>query len=76
MGKGESRASQDAHTITLHGKHLVSGLVWQPPVPRLGRGIMQRQGRTAGFGLAVRHAVGQAVQIGYGAKELGKPGHY
>ncbi|WP_175885508.1 type 4b pilus protein PilO2 [Burkholderia sp. BCC0044] len=76
MSKNESRALEDAHTVMLHGKRLVSGLVWQPPVARLGRGIMQRQGRTAGFGLAVRHTVGQTVQVGYGVKEIGKPGFH
>jgi hypothetical protein len=75
-GESESRAREDAHGTTLYGKRLVAGLVWQPPVARLGRGIMQRQGRAAGFGLAVRHAVGTAVQVGYGPNELGKPGHH
>ncbi|TDB62482.1 hypothetical protein C5467_01770 [Photorhabdus khanii subsp. guanajuatensis] len=62
--------------IKLYGKTLVAGIIWRPPVTVLARSNMRRNGIAAGFTLAVRHRVGQGIQIGYVPKEAGAPGDY
>ena len=75
MARSEKGPAQATQT-KLYGKPLVAGLVWQPPVPKISRAAMQRQGKAAEFGLAVRHMAGAATQIGYGPKEIGEPGFH
>lgn len=57
-----------------YGKPLVAGLTWQPPVAKLSRAAMQRQGLQGGFGVTVRRATGTGIQVGYGPKGIGDPG--
>jgi hypothetical protein len=72
----QERAAAPAARIDLHGKVFVAGLVWQPPATKLRRAAMHRRGKATGFGLAVRHAVGQSVQVGYAPKDAAEPGVY
>ncbi|MQL48570.1 type 4b pilus protein PilO2 [Photorhabdus khanii] len=62
--------------IKLYGKTLVAGIIWRPPVTVLARSNMRRNGIAAGFTLAVRHRVGQGIQVGYIPKEVGASGNY